>query len=620
MDLKEQFPDLTQSTIEMVSAQTNNKDQITSALKGISEQAQSMKEKDINELSESFPSIPRKKIIETLEQSNWDIEQAMVFLVSFYEEESKRNRLEEMMKDFKDIPKETIQMILDSNDGDTDATAAQLTQMLQENEKYIRENKLKNERMKIETLQSKFPELSQDLIVQVLKSYSWNVIEANQQLMNLQAEDTVKKLKPSFPSLSNEEIKEAFVFSSFDKTKTVQYLQDIVEKKKKEKEPQRKEVSLKKIDQDILNQSTILGGQLEREISEKEQKQKQLEYEEFLDKITKTLESQVRFGSRPGAAPPLIKEIDARLGKKKPVEEEEKPISSMEDKLPAPLPNLVQNDSSLQVSLKILETQVDIGDLITVGHEITSGTPTKWDWIGLFSSDKTNKEYETYQYKCEKKGKTTFKAPSVYGIYECRYFSGSYDSVAMSNRVTVGPTIKLNAIYDKEENKFKVTWNQETGKIYSKSWIGLFEKGEKSHKQYITWEYADNPKTPILFDAPIKPAEYEFRFFPYSYYPVATSNSLRIEGQDTVSVSLSKDYIYIKPDILTVDPYYDSCWAGIFLSSEKDNQKWVRYKYVADRKAELQVKIPSKKGEYEVRFFAKSTYEPFLKSEPFQIK
>jgi hypothetical protein len=319
-------------------------------------------------------------------------------------------------------------------------------------------------------------------------------------------------------------------------------------------------------------------------------------------------------------APPLPKQIDELLGKPKPIEEKDIPVPivpAQEEKVHEDKP---QDGSKFSVTLAAPEI-VDIGNTFFVNWEMSVGESTGYDWIGLFPVDQPNKQYITYQWRGKTdttNGKVAFTAPSQYGVYEFRYFvANSYQHVAISNRVRIGPKVELTARLDEASKKFVVSWRQDSGNKYSRAWIGLYEKSQTVNKNFITWEYATTPE--ISFVAPVKPREYEFRFFTNSYEDVARSNTVRIEGEDRISASIADGIITVKPHIVSVDPYYDAVWMGIFFTSEADNRQWRRYKYVAERETDVVFKAPNTPGEYEVRLFAAKTYEPIVKSNSFQI-
>jgi hypothetical protein len=332
---------------------------------------------------------------------------------------------------------------------------------------------------------------------------------------------------------------------------------------------------------------------------------------------------QARHGVSPGMAPPpLPKQIDEMLGKKpQPIDERDlpaPPVPQQDTKVHEDKPQ----DGSKYTIILTAPHIVDIANPVTVSWEMTQGESTNYDWIGLYSVDQPNKQYLTYQWKNKSdtnKGTVTFTAPGYYGTYEFRYFANnSYNHVAMSNRVTIGPKVEIEARLDETGKKFIVKWNQISGNKYSRAWIGFYEKSQTNHKMYITWEYASAPE--ISFVAPVKPREYEFRFFTNSYEPVARSNTVRIEGEDRLSASISDGVITVKPHVVSVDPYYDAVWLGIFFTTEGDNRQWRRYKYITDRDTEVKFKAPKTVGEYDVRMFASKTYDSIVKSNSFKIE
>jgi len=265
---------------------------------------------------------------------------------------------------------------------------------------------------------------------------------------------------------------------------------------------------------------------------------------------------------------------------------------------------------------------IDIGNPIVVDWEMTSGQSNPWDWIGLFPCNKLNKQYITYQWagKQLSKGTLTFTSPAVYGDYEFRYFpNGYYEHIAKSDKVKVGPLIELVATLDKASNKIKCKWTQLSGNSYSRAWIGLYEKGETVNTSYIKWEYANKPNNEVVFDAPFKPREYQLRFFTNSYIDVARSNSLRIEGQDSMSATFVEDSVIVKLNIVSVDPYYENAWLGIYFINENNNRQWRRYKHFSNRTGEVKFNAPRTGGEYEVRMFANKTYDLILKSNTFAL-
>jgi hypothetical protein len=341
----------------------------------------------------------------------------------------------------------------------------------------------------------------------------------------------------------------------------------------------------------------------------------------FKKDLEHIMKVQARHGVSPGMAPPpLPKQIDEMIGKPKPIDDNDipAPVQVVEDsKVHEDKPH---DNSKYQVTLTVPDV-VDIGNPIAVTWEMSVGESTNYDWIGLFPVDQPNKQYITYQWRGKNdtnKGTVNFTAPNVYGTYEFRYFvSNSYQHVAMSNRLRVGPTVELRAQLDEQGKKIIVKTNQVSGNKYSRAWVGLYEKSQTNNKQYITWEYAGNE---VSFVAPIKPKEYECRYFTNSYEDVARSNAILIEGEDRLSASIADGIITVKPHVVSVDPYYDAVWLGIFFTSENDHRQWRRYKYITERDADVQFKAPNTPGEYEVRLFASKTYDLIVKSNSFLIE
>ena len=83
--------------------------------------------------------------------------------------------------------------------------------------------------------------------------------------------------------------------------------------------------------------------------------------------------------------------------------------------------------------------------------------------------------------------------------------------------------------------------------------------------------------------------------------------------------SYANKEVTIVPNILSVDPYYDSVWVGLYFTAQNDNRQWRRYKYVSDRKTEIKFKAPRTAGEYEARLFACKNLNVIAKSNTFAI-
>lgn len=241
----------------------------------------------------------------------------------------------------------------------------------------------------------------------------------------------------------------------------------------------------------------------------------------------------------------------------------------------------------------------------------------------MFNVNKMNKDYNSYQYrgKGEKEGTVTF-TPSEYGCFEFRYFpagtltKANYQHLGKSNTIRVGPQFSVSAELCDNGKKIKVQWNKISGNTYTSAWIGLFPAGAKN-QEYQHWEYATTPE--LTFEAPFKPGTYELRFFCHSYVCVAVSSPITISGADSLTVSVADKIIYVEPHVLSVDPYRDSVWVGLFLADQQNNRQWVKYKPLKERFNKLQFRFPKNSGTYQVRLFANKSYDVIVSSSPFTI-
>lgn len=377
-----------------------------------------------------------------------------------------------------------------------------------------------------------------------LESTAWDIKQALNHLMQYSVNKKKRELKDLFQSFNEKEIMEALEVQNYDKIKTAQSLMTEREKRRLQKEAalhQQLQLQLQQQSTDsnsssstnestrpnLLEKSIVLGELLEAEIAanqihfNKEEERKKKKQQEETNQLFKTnlehiIDTQARFNQNnlPGLVPPPgPKEINALLSNNSEkgapvVEENSQEKNSDADKLEPPAPVAPSTSGSADSSSSIFATAttvvlslvpefVDVGEKITVNWEITNnGQSTARDWIGLFESDKPNKQYITYQWpgKNLSKGTLAFVAPSQYGEYEFRYFpNGSYQHIAMSNRFKVGPQINLSASVVKENVKSNtgatqthakliVKWKQLSGTSissnFSRAWIGLFEKSQ----------------------------------------------------------------------------------------------------------------------------------------------
>jgi len=649
--LKEEFPDLSQSTLNTIVAQNSN------ALASMKADFAKAKNSDLEELYLNFQNVPKEIVRKIYEQNGSNFDNAMNGLIKYMEEENVRKQADNLMNIFQTLSKEIIQQVLEENEGDIELTTAQLLDLVtaqeaeRERQRLAEEQKKQQEqndallRIQVQQLlRQKFgSEIEDKEIVRALQEANWNVKEASVVLHCMAVDRKKAALQIQFPSVSESEISGVLDSCNYEKDQAADLLKAIVAKQQEEQqkkavlkpvpdskpnlevvEPKQPVANLQQIEQNLLERSLILGQELENEMK-KNQAANQKEVKDlFRNKLTHVIETQARFGVSPGIQPPpTIKEIDERLQKKAAPVKESETIEDMhlDQNKPAPL----ESASSINypIRLTVSPTMLDVGNPVTVHYEILSGESNSWDWIGMFSVDTLNKEYLSYQYrgKGDKEGTVTF-TPSQYGTFEFRYFpagtmmKSNYQHLAKSNAIKVGPQFSISAQLDPQAQKIKVNWKKISGNVYSSAWIGLFQKGAPN-REYLHWEYATTPE--VLFDVPIKPATYEFRFFSHSFVCVAVSESIQISGSDKISLSVSNGVITLEPHIVTVDPKQVSVWLGLFLVDQKDNKQWIRYKYLKERFQPIQFRAPKTPGTYEFRLFASSQTDTIVKTDSFII-
>jgi len=635
--------------------------------------------KQLNHLMEVFKGIPQEKVQQVLDENEGDIGETTTQLLTLVQKQESE-RTENIKK----------QQILQQQ--------KQQQQQQEEEKKKKQEEANKLNELKIQALKEKFVELSESEVVSALEKASWDIKKALAQLMDFSAIKKRRELKDLFQSFSENEIMNALEEQNFDKLRTAQALMTEREKRRLQKEvalhqqlqlqlqqqsgvsttaatiPVQKSAPIANTEtkSNLLEKSVVLGELLEAEVAanqihfNKEEERKKKKQQEETNQMFKTnlehiIDTQARFNQSnlPGLVPPPgPKEINSLLGNNRnkgaPVPEEsandkqpeseklEPPVaassSGNSDSSSSPSSSILGNET--QVTVSIVPEVVDIGEKIIVNWEIASnGQSTARDWIGLFESDKPNRQYVTYQWpgKNLSKGNLTFISPPQYGEYEFRYFpNGSYQHIAMSNRFKVGPQINISAEVVKEIVKSStgasqthvelvVKWKQVSGNSitsnFSRAWIGLFEKSQINNKLFLSWEYASKggSSNEIRFKAPLKSKEYEFRFFTNSYIDVAKSNSVLIEGQDSITASYENGNVVVKLHIVLDDPSFDNTWLGVYFTHEGNNHQWRRYKYLTTRADTVTFKAPTTPGDYEVRMFANKTYDMLLKSNKFII-
>lgn len=306
----------------------------------------------------------------------------------------------------------------------------------------------------------------------------------------------------------------------------------------------------------------------------------------------------------------------------------------------------VQFTMPLTVSLSVKESRVDVGETVTLQWEASDGATTNWDWVAIFKEGEKNSGayVGSYQWRSEDAagGTIELQAPNEYGTYVARYMHyrsfRSYFCVAESAAFSVGPVIKLDATVETvaaasagsvEEKRVSIRWSKEAGHQPSRPWFGLYHRAQPDNRSYITFEWADKAEgaegVPVSFDLPVKPGDYQVRFFPGNadkYAAGATSEDFRVDGEDKLDIvgEVTDTAITTKFQIVNVDPKADKAWIGIYRKEEESNRRPRRYKWVgAEREGELTfTSVPIHGGTYVAKLMALN-YQVLAVSAEFEL-
>lgn len=151
-----------------------------------------------------------------------------------------------------------------------------------------------------------------------------------------------------------------------------------------------------------------------------------------------------------------------------------------------------------------------------------------------------------------------------------------------------------------ENEKIYVKWEQLSGHKLQNAWIGLYEKSQKDNKQYLRYKNVNADE--VILKSPIKPMDYEIRFFAQSYSCIA-KESITIKGEDIIEATVEDGMIKVNLNVVSADPKKESVWIGLYKCNEENNKNYLKYKNLKDRKCLIAMKIPSsiQPDEYEIR-------------------
>jgi len=278
----------------------------------------------------------------------------------------------------------------------------------------------------------------------------------------------------------------------------------------------------------------------------------------------------------------------------------------------------------------VCPTSARKGDPIAVNWSVGDQEEfSSYSWIGLFKqAQPNNRRYISYQYTDGTRlGTLHFSAPAA-GSYEFRFFpNNSYEYTAKSNLLIVGTQVHLIAVALDDYASFEVTIRVLTGELNKNDWVGLYRSETYHNKDYITRKYlSENKQQTLSFQVPRPPGQYEFRYFPStsSYNDTSRSNWIEIENRDmlftlTTQVSCgSRQTITANWEIYSVDPStWD--WVGLYDVKATGIKSYVEYHYVDKAVSTCEFQIPSKPGQYELRYISYSSGEQVARSTPISV-
>eukprot|EP01087_Luapelamoeba_hula_P020015 TRINITY_DN6733_c0_g1_i1.p1 TRINITY_DN6733_c0_g1~~TRINITY_DN6733_c0_g1_i1.p1 ORF type:complete len:693 (+),score=155.43 TRINITY_DN6733_c0_g1_i1:100-2178(+) len=568
---------------------------------------------------------------------------------------------------FAQVAEDKIQDLLDKNEGDVSATTDQLLQFTREQSREAELQKLKQEQelmrkqaaldrqLKFDNLKARFSEfVSEEEIAEALEKGAWDLKEVTRVLLTMTEARKLEQLQRLFGALSNEQIRQALAKHQWDiKNAMVELRQVQAEMRKAAQTPEPvivqqpvpEPVSVPEPVQEpelertptaeeqermeaLMNRSAILEKELTEIIEAQREEARALEPEAIFKKI---LEDKLRFGPEavpglPGMVPLTPKIIDQMQGKK-PFENSAAPVAPAKEALPDEKgePD-VKIASNVTLVLKASPAVVDLGQKITVEWDAQAfdGTyaPTTSDWIAMYKVGAQLNQYSTWNWigKASPQGSITFAA-SEFGKFVFRYFAKSRTNLlATSEPISIGPQYDMSANQVGEQKKIAVKITQQSGAIYPNAWVGMFDASQPDNRYYLTYQWCSTAvDNMLIFDVP-KTGKYDFRLFPLKSYIHVSHCTLDLHGQDSLQLRLEGGLMTIRASIKTVDPAVESAWIGLYLTGERDQRQYKKYKYVTVAEGEVTFVAPKVGGLYDVRLFANKTLEPVVTSNSVRIE
>ena len=257
------------------------------------------------------------------------------------------------------------------------------------------------------------------------------------------------------------------------------------------------------------------------------------------------------------------------------------------------------------------------------------------DWIGLYKSSSSDRDYLTWKYLDGKtSGTITFSAPEEEGEYNVRIFENDGMNLLSKSAVFSVKKSTNQSKLQLEKNNFfpgeeiKLLFFAPPG-LESNAWIGIIPSDiphgdEKVNDQHdLTYQYlSGKTQGEMVFTAPSNPGEYDFRM-----------HDTDSNGKEIASVSFKvtlpqpilslNNRVFTPDETITVTFSNASTnqrdWIGLYKKDASDRD-YLTWQYTEGKKdGLLTFEVPSEPGEYNARFFINDGYTRSATSELFTV-
>jgi hypothetical protein len=285
------------------------------------------------------------------------------------------------------------------------------------------------------------------------------------------------------------------------------------------------------------------------------------------------------------------------------------------------------------VILNIPKQPVMPGTELNIEFRGVPGNPK--DWIGLYYSSASDRDYLSWKYLDGKtSGTITFSAPKEEGEYNLRIFENDgmtllgKSTVFLVKKSTVQSKLQLekDSFFPGEEIKLLFF---APPKLESSAWIGIIPSDiphgdENVNDQHeLTYQYlSGQTQGEMVFTAPSEPGEYDFRMHDSdSNGKEITSVSFKV-ALPQPSLSLN-NRVFTPGETLTITfsnaTTNQRDWIGLYKKDASDRD-YLTWQYTDGKKeGSPTFEAPSEPGEYDARFFINDGYTRLAISEPFTV-